>query len=95
MMGLITVILTLLNKITDGTHDKYHMYDTIPAYLLIFFKMITLFVFIGGCIKTYLGTKETLIKRFVIQIFALGFFYLSSIPIIVLIIENVPASERK
>lgn len=57
MMGLITVILTLLNKITDGTHDKYHMYDTIPAYLLVFFKVITLFVFVGGCAKTYLASK--------------------------------------
>jgi hypothetical protein len=51
-MGLITVILTLLNKITDGAHDKYHMYDTIPSYLLVFFKAITIVVFMVGCIKS-------------------------------------------
>lgn len=54
MMGLITVILTLLNKITDGAHDKYHMYDTIPSYLLVFFKLLTIIIFIAGCIKTIL-----------------------------------------
>ena len=52
MMGLITVILTLLNKITDGAHDKYHMYDTIPSYLLVFFKAIIIVVFMVGCIKS-------------------------------------------
>ena len=53
-MGLITVILTLLNKITDGSHDKFHMYDTIPAYLLVFFKSVTIIIFIAGCVKTYI-----------------------------------------
>jgi hypothetical protein len=57
-MGLINLILTLLNKITDGSHDKYHMYDTIPAYLLVFFKVITIMIFVGGCIRTYLQSKK-------------------------------------
>lgn len=52
MMGLITAILTLLNKISDGSHDKYHMYDTVPAYLLVFFKLATFAIFLAGCIKT-------------------------------------------
>lgn len=58
MMGLITVILTLLNKITDGAHDKYHMYDTIPSYLLVFFKVITILIFVVGCIKTIIQSKK-------------------------------------
>jgi hypothetical protein len=58
MMGLINVILTLLNKITDGSHDKYHMYDTIPAYLLVFFKAVAIIIFIIGCVRTYIQTSK-------------------------------------
>lgn len=92
MMGLITVILTLLNKISDGAHDKYHMYDSIPAYLLIFFKISTVIIFIVGCLKTYFSTKDNLIKKFMIQIFVLGILYLSSIPLIIIIVQVIPAA---
>lgn len=48
MLGLINIILTLLNKINDKDHDKYHMYDSIPAYILIFFRVVAFIVFIIG-----------------------------------------------
>jgi hypothetical protein len=54
MLALINVILTLLGKINDGDHDKYHMYDSIPAYLLLFFRILAFVAFIGGIIKTVL-----------------------------------------
>lgn len=95
MMGLISVILTLLNKITDGAHDKYHMYDTIPAYLLVFFKCITIIIFLVGCIKTIVQTKDKKIKSFGIQLLVLGGLYISSVPLIMLAVEYIPPSARK
>jgi len=58
MMALINVILTLLTKITDGSHNKYHMYDSIPAYLLVFFKFVTIIIFAVGCVKTIYNAKN-------------------------------------
>jgi hypothetical protein len=54
MLGLINLILTLLGKINDGEADKYHMYDTIPSYLLVFFRVVTIIIFVIGVIKVYI-----------------------------------------
>jgi hypothetical protein len=55
MLGLINLILTILGKINDGDADKYHMYDTIPSYVLIFFRITTIIVFAVGIVKVYLA----------------------------------------
>lgn len=94
-MGLITVILTLLNKITDGAHDKYHMYDTIPSYLLVFFKFLTIIIFVAGCIKTIIQSKDNRIKQFMYEILILGGLYISSVPLVMLSVEYLPPSARK
>lgn len=94
-MGLITVILTLLNKITDGAHDKYHMYDTIPSYLLVFFKFITILIFAGGCIKTIYQSKDSRVKNIIYEILILGSFYILSVPGVMLAVEYIPQSQRK
>lgn len=95
-MGLITVILTLLNLITDGSHDKYHMFDTIPSYLLVFFKFVSELIFLGGCIKTIISTKNNKqVKNFMFEILILGTLYISSVPLIMLIVQYIPASARK
>jgi hypothetical protein len=39
------VIVTLLNKINDGYHDVYHLYDTSSAYILIAIKILALLAF--------------------------------------------------
>jgi hypothetical protein len=54
MLGIINLILTLLGKINDGEADKYHMYDTIPSYLLVFFRVVTIIIFAIGVIKVYI-----------------------------------------
>lgn len=86
MMGLITVILTMLNKITDGAHDKYHMYDTIPSYLLVFFKFLTIIIFLVGCIKTLYTAKDNRVKMFMYEVLVLGSFYILTVPIVMLIV---------
>ena len=44
MLGFIHIILVVLNKVND-THDKYHMFDTVPAYIMLVFRVIALFLF--------------------------------------------------
>jgi hypothetical protein len=52
MLGLINVIMTLLNKVSDGEHDKYHMFDTISAYVMIFFRLAGLTAYVIGVIQS-------------------------------------------
>jgi hypothetical protein len=39
------VILNILNIINDDTHDKYHMYDTIPSYIQTGFRILAFIIF--------------------------------------------------
>lgn len=57
MLGFIHVILVVLNKVTDGTHDKYHMFDTIPAYIMLFFRIVAFGLFIWGVVRSIVKLK--------------------------------------
>lgn len=54
MLGVVNVLLTMLNKVTDGEVEKYHMFDTIPAYIMVGFRFLGFFIFVGGIIKSHL-----------------------------------------
>lgn len=54
LLGLVNVIMTTLNKVTDGDHDKYHLYDSVPAYIMLFFKFIAFCIFSTGIIRSLL-----------------------------------------
>ena len=58
MLGLVNIIMTMLNKIADGDHDKYHMYDTIPAYIMIGFRLVGLLVFFFGVGQSWIALKK-------------------------------------
>lgn len=53
MLGMINLVLTLLGKINDGSAEKYHMYDTVPSYILVFFRFVTIPVMLFGVIKEW------------------------------------------
>lgn len=57
MLGFINIIMTLLTKINDGDHDKHHMYDSIPAYVLIGFRILGFLIFLGGIIRSLVYLK--------------------------------------
>lgn len=57
MLGMINVIMTTLNKVTDGDHNKYHMFDSVPAYIMVFFRLIGFCVFLAGIIRSFLKLK--------------------------------------
>lgn len=96
MLGLINLILTLLGKINDGDSDKYHMYDTIPSYLLVFFRVCTVFIFVVGLIRLYLeNRKNQNILGFLTNFGFMGSIYFLSLPAIMLIAVVLPVSSRK
>lgn len=96
MLGLINLVLTMLGKINDGDHDKYHMYDTIPSYMLVFFRICTLLVFIIGIIKLYRDCKGNKhIVGFLANYGFMGGIYFLSLPAIMLLAVILPVSARK
>ena len=68
MLGIVNIIMTLLNKITDGEYDKHHMFDTIPAYVMIGFRLLGFLIFLGGIAKVLINLKngENTIRRYII-----------------------------
>ena len=56
MLAFIHIILVVLNKVND-THDKYHMFDTIPAYIMLLFRVIALILFGYAIIRSLLQLK--------------------------------------
>ena len=97
MLGLINLILTLLGKINDGDSDKYHMYDTIPSYMLVFFRIVTVITFAIGIIKLYIYDckKNKKVISFLANFGFMGGIYFLSLPAIMLIANFLPFTERK
>lgn len=96
MLGLINLILTLLGKINDGDSDKYHMYHTIPSYLLVFFRVCTVIIFVIGIIRLYLsGSKNAPLVSFVANFGFMGAIYFLSLPAIMVLASMLPAGSQK
>ena len=93
---MINVILTLLTKINDGDHNKYHMHDTIPSYLLLAFRFMGLIIFVVGIIYTYRGnSQEDNTISFVRKIGIIGIIYFLSLPAMILWCSMIHLSDRR
>ena len=98
MLGLVNIIMTMLNKISDGDHDKYHMYDTIPAYIMLGFRMVGLIVFFVGIGNSWLTLKkknDDRLKKYLIQMSVLGTIYLAFVPLGFIIVKYFDARYKK
>ena len=97
MLGFVNIIMTVLNKITDGDHEKYHMFDTIPAYIMIGFRLLGFAIFLGGIIKVSLNTKaeDTALRRYFTQLGILGTLHLTFLPALIFLITYIEAQYRK
>lgn len=97
MLGLINVIMTMLNKISDGQHDKYHMYDTIPAYIMISFRLLGFLIFLGGSVKCLLSLKlqQHKMRKYFVELLILGTIYLTFIPMSLYLVKFIETKYRK
>lgn len=57
MLGMINVIMTTLNKVTDGDHNKYHVFDSVPAYIMVFFRLVGFIIFVVGILRSFIQLK--------------------------------------
>lgn len=96
MCGFIYMILTLLNKLSDG-HDKHHMFDTIPAYIMIMFRMMIFTIFIYGDIRSYAKTVngENKMKKYFIHLGVMGTIYMVIVPVAFMVIELIEEEQRE
>jgi hypothetical protein len=97
MLGLINIIMSLLNKVTDGEHNKYHMFDTIPAYIMIFFRLLAFSIFVYGVIRSYVKLKadQKQVISYFYKLAILGTIYLTFVPVGFVLVKSVEANYRK
>lgn len=108
MYGVINILLTMLSKIPDGSGKKYHLYDTIPSYILVILRIGLLFSMAYGiyCQVYPLGsssskrsqrtkTKDYKLINFLYYFVLLSFFYVLSVIIIIIVCKYVLPTERK
>jgi hypothetical protein len=89
-------MLTMLGKINEGNFEKYHMYDSIPSYMLIFFKLIAVIAFIIGLYQLLSkNRKDGPILKFMINFSCLGFVYFLSLPVMMIFVAYMAPSSRK
>lgn len=60
------------------------MFDSIPGLILIMYRILLIFMFIGGVIYTY-KTSRYRIKEFITNFFFLGVGYLSALPLLLFV----------
>ena len=99
MLGLVNIIMTMLNKINDGQHDKYHMYDTIPAYIMMSFRSVALIVFVIGIGKSWFDLNKNKnkekVKRYLTQMTILGLAYMAFVPVGFIAMKYINTRYRK
>lgn len=99
MLGLINTIMTVLNKISDGEHDKYHMFDSIPAYIMLTFRLIALLVFMVGIGRSWKDLKKDKnpfkLKQYLLQLTMLGLLYMCFVPLSLIGIRYVDNRYKK
>lgn len=73
------------------------MYDSVPAYIMLFFKFLSIILFVVGLVKSLLCLKkeEERIRKYFTELGILGLIYLSIIPLSMYLITFVEASYRK
>ena len=71
-----SVIITMVTKINDGSVDKYHMLDSIPTYILMVLRVIVFIIFIIGIIQSLKKKAKNMdLPKFFKILAVLGTFY--------------------
>ena len=97
ILGVVNVVLTMLNKLSDGDHDKYHMFDTIPAYITVVMRMAGFVCFMVGSVRSLMNEKNgsSRVDSYFKQLLVLGTIYLTIIPMGMVLVSYVDSMYRK
>jgi len=89
MIVAVHVVLILLSRQYDDTHSKYHESETVPALLLILFRILLGGVFFFGVTNMHMRETCLLQKSFVTKFAIFGGAYFISIPAVVTIASTI------
>lgn len=97
MLGIVNIMMTLFNKIADGNHDKYHMFDTTPAYVMMGFRILAFLIFLGGIVRSLFAVKKDnpKQKKYLTELAVLGSIYLCFIPVGFALVRVIDSRYRK
>ena len=87
MVAFLNIITTVLTKLNHKSHDRHHIFDSIPGMLLIYFRIVLLLVFIVAVIMTYRSSRHR-VKEFIVKFALFGGFYIAALPTIVIWANN-------
>lgn len=94
LLGLMNVILNVLNVINNDTHDKYHMYDTIPSYIQTGFRVLAFIIFVIGVLRIWPKLNPDR-RHFMIKFSMYGGMYILSLPAILLFSKYFVRTQRQ
>jgi hypothetical protein len=84
------IISIMFNHLLESDVHKIHAYDSISSSIFLILKVIVAMVFVLGIIRSYLSSASNLKSQNFLKKFGpLGFLYLISQPLLVLIIITI------
>ncbi len=75
-------------------HDRHHLFDSVGGNILVGFRLFLALVFAGGCVYTYRNVRISL-KQFLCKFSVLGFFYIASMPLVVILANYQVAARNR
>lgn len=86
VIGCLNCVMSIMTKLNDSSSDKYHMYDSLPGGMMVGMRIVALGTFLIGACLTW--TKSSSDKKSFLWRWGLcGVFYISSMPVLLLIGE--------
>jgi len=96
ILGLLHVLIVGIGRIADEEHSKFHDYETIPGWIVIFFRFVFFAIFIyfarSTIDKEEKGSNKEDRLVFMRRFLLLGSIYLLAFPVVVIISSAVVAS---
>ena len=95
VIACLNCVTSIMNKLNDDSHDKYHMYDSLPGGLMVGMRVLALGTFLIGAGITW--SKSSNDKRiFLWKFISCSLAYLSSMPLLLLVCElAIDEKQRK
>lgn len=85
---LLHVLLAQWGRVYNDEFDSYHDLEHLPGKVLMFFRLVLGFLFLGGCFQTKLRCPISL-QTFYVRLAMVGTFWFWSLPIMTWIVNTV------
>ena len=83
MIGFIKMVISVLGILNHDSHDRYHMYDSVPGFIQLIIRLMVYLVFVGGVIYSHKTHNNS--KRFSGILYVCGSVYILSLPLMLIL----------